>query len=182
MAKISRSDIKTLMKIDAINTTYDDLIDQKIASAYAYLDEFTAFDTTSERYSDYLDVLDGGYIYARGSSKDIVLTAVAIDGTAISVSTDLSVVDFGKWHITNTQYSSGDRFYIQYTSVNLTVRVKEILKELIIYELSRMPQFDNYLSTRKVSIGDQTTQEWVSDDYMNRNIRSKLEKLLPRML
>ena len=178
---ITIDDIKIMMGIKSGTDSYDGIIPDKIASAYAILDDYTGYDREKDDINSYED-FDGVTVFCRGIAKDIVLKTLKIDGVSASITTDISQVSNWQWKITNTALLNGAGFYVSYTSANLTARIKDILKDIIIFELNKLPAFNNSISIRRASVDNITSQEFVSDDYFYGRIREKLEKLFVMVL
>jgi hypothetical protein len=148
MSAIVKADIKTLMGILSTETKYDTMIDDIINFAYSFLDNYIAFDKTSDKYSEYNTLYDELYILVSANKKDIILTAVTVDDDALVIATDLKKITYQKWEIINEDYEGEYDYFIEYTSVNLTASVNKLLREIIIFEMNKFPAFENLINKK----------------------------------
>jgi hypothetical protein len=127
---------------------------------------------------------DEKYIMVSGVAKDILLSKVKIEGEEILPASDLSPVDFSNWEIINTNYLSDEykNYYVEYTSSNLTAKVKKILIEIIIFEVQKLPIVNNSISTKMKSIEGNTTEQFVTDETFYKRIDNALNELFTRGL
>lgn len=181
MAKITREDIKALMKIgtaDSPIAEYDDIIDDQIDAAYQFLMQYTGIDTESDTFQDYVLLTSDSFLTARGVAKDISLITVKSGATSLDVENDLSRYDFNRWTVTNTAFSSLETpFYIEYTSPCLAAAIKRVLSEVIIYETKKLPVFDNLINRRSVSVDGNVSETYMTDDAFYSRIGEKMARL-----
>jgi hypothetical protein len=181
MGKISKDDIKLLL--GTVETKYDNVIDSMIGFAYGYLNKFIGFVPETEKFQEYQPIVFNSNnelpILASGSAKDIELTSAQIDGNALEIENDLQKIGFSQWKIINTAYTSIDSkiYYIEYKSPNLSAQVHKVLTEIIIFEINKMPDFNNSISKRSTSLEGQISEQFISDEVFYQRVDKQLSDL-----
>ena len=158
-------------------STYEKFINNAIYSAYRYLANWTGYDKELDRYYEYSEINDSKYIFINAIANDINIQKIVINETELDLLTDIEKKNNYKYEIINSDYLSYDNYYIEYKSNELTGEIESILRNLIIFELQKLPFFNNSLSKSKTVINEMETEVYQTDRTFYYSIKQRLDSV-----